>query len=244
MLGGQTQSPVLGGRLGRRVFDSRHGADDLLEMLRLCEKPKNREMTRREMLGTVGKAAAVTVVLPPFLHGCQEAGAPAASAPDGLAALAGPDRVVVLPGKTYINSWAGYGLPPSQRPRRRRDEPEPPTPPTGPEPTVTWSKESGPGTVEFAEANALVTTATFSAPGAYVLKLTAAHGSWLNIAEIELSVLVRQCLDRRIDTLQEIRTETRAWQTRRDHAESRIDWQFTYNDARIKLKRLYPTLDG
>jgi DUF1680 family protein len=158
------------------VFDSRHGADDLLEMLRLCEKPKNREMTRREMLGTVGKAAAVTVVLPPFLHGCQEAGAPAASAPDGLAALAGPDRVVVLPGKTYINSWAGYGLPPSQRPRRRRDEPEPPTPPTGPEPTVTWSKESGPGTVEFAEANALVTTATFSAPGAYVLKLTADNG--------------------------------------------------------------------
>jgi hypothetical protein len=73
---------------------------------------------------------------------------------------------------------------------------------------------------------------------------TPAHGSWLNIAEIELSVLVRQCLDRRIDTLQEIRTETRAWQTRRDHAESRIDWQFTYNDARIKLKRLYPTLDG
>jgi hypothetical protein len=51
-------------------------------------------------------------------------------------------------------------------------------------------------------------------------------------------------LDRRIDTLQEIRTETGAWQTRRDHAESRIDWQFTHNDARIKLKRLYPTLDG
>jgi hypothetical protein len=73
---------------------------------------------------------------------------------------------------------------------------------------------------------------------------TPAHGSWLNIAEIELSVLVRQCLDRRIDTLQEIRTETGAWQTRRDHAESRIDWQFTDNDARIKLKRLYPTLDG
>ena len=71
---------------------------------------------------------------------------------------------------------------------------------------------------------------------------TPAHGSWLNIAEIELSVLVRQCLDRRIDTLEEVQTETRAWQSRRDNAESRIDWQFTDDDARIKLKRLYPTL--
>ena len=72
---------------------------------------------------------------------------------------------------------------------------------------------------------------------------TPAHGSWMNIAEIELSVLVRQCLDRRIDTLEEIRTETQAWQSRSNNAGSRIDWQFTDRDARIKLKRLYPTLN-
>lgn len=73
---------------------------------------------------------------------------------------------------------------------------------------------------------------------------TPTHGSWLNIAEIELSVLVRQCLDRRIDTFEEIWTETQAYQRRRNNAESRIDWQFTDCDARIKLKRLYPTLDA
>jgi len=71
---------------------------------------------------------------------------------------------------------------------------------------------------------------------------TPKHGSWLNIAEIEISVLNRQCLDRRIDTLEETRSETKAWQTKRDNAESRINWQFTSDDARIKLGRLYPTL--
>lgn len=73
---------------------------------------------------------------------------------------------------------------------------------------------------------------------------TPKHGSWLNIAEIEINVLSRQCLDRRIDTLEEMRAETRAWEKQRDHAQSRIDWQFTTDDARIKLKRLYPTLDA
>jgi hypothetical protein len=72
---------------------------------------------------------------------------------------------------------------------------------------------------------------------------TPKHGSWLNIAEIELNVLIRQCLDRRIDTLEEMRSETLAWGQRRDTAKSRIDWQFTNDDARIKLKRLYPTLE-
>jgi hypothetical protein len=73
---------------------------------------------------------------------------------------------------------------------------------------------------------------------------TPAHGSWLNIAEIEFSVLVRQCLDRRIDAVEEVRAQTQAWQRGRDNAGSRIDWQFTDEDARVKLKRLYPTLDG
>jgi hypothetical protein len=63
------------------------------------------------------------------------------------------------------------------------------------------------------------------------------------MAEIELNVLIRQCLDRRIDNLNEMQTEVEAWQKRRNNANSRIDWQFTTKDARIKLKRLYPTLD-
>ena len=118
------------------------------------EEFKKHGMTRREMLGTVGKAAAVSVVLPPFVHeGGNGEGTASETVQAVLSAEAGPDRVVVLPGKTYINAWAGYGLPPNQRPRQRRDEPEPPTP-TGPEPTLTWSRESGPGTVEFADPNA------------------------------------------------------------------------------------------
>ena len=71
---------------------------------------------------------------------------------------------------------------------------------------------------------------------------TPKHGSWLNMAEIEINVLIRQCLDRRIDTLDEMRAETHAWEKRRDNVQSRIDWQFTNDNARIKLKRLYPTL--
>lgn len=71
---------------------------------------------------------------------------------------------------------------------------------------------------------------------------TPKHGSWLNMAEIELNVLIRQCLDRRIDNLNEMQAEVDAWQKRRNNANSRIDWQFTTADARIKLKRLYPTL--
>jgi hypothetical protein len=59
-----------------------------------------------------------------------------------------------------------------------------------------------------------------------------------------LNVLIRQCLDRRIDTIEEMRSETEAWNRRRDNAPSHIDWQFTSVDARVKLKRLYPTLDA
>jgi hypothetical protein len=73
---------------------------------------------------------------------------------------------------------------------------------------------------------------------------TPKHGSWLNIAEIEIGVLNRQCLDRRIDTLEETRSETKAWQTHRNNAEARINWQFTCGDARIKLERLYPSLQA
>jgi DDE superfamily endonuclease len=71
---------------------------------------------------------------------------------------------------------------------------------------------------------------------------TPKHGSWLNMAEIELSVLKGQCLDRRIADMATIQAEVAAWQTARNNSTNKIDWQFTTPDARIKLKRLYPNL--
>jgi hypothetical protein len=69
---------------------------------------------------------------------------------------------------------------------------------------------------------------------------TPKHGSWLNMAEIELNVLSRQCLARRIPDKQTLTDETRAWQNQRNGKQARIDWQFTATDARIRLKHLYP----
>lgn len=71
---------------------------------------------------------------------------------------------------------------------------------------------------------------------------TPKHGSWLNIAEIELSALKTQCLDRRIPEIEQMREQVTAWQTRRNHRAKTIDWRFNTPDARIKLKRLYPKL--
>jgi hypothetical protein len=73
---------------------------------------------------------------------------------------------------------------------------------------------------------------------------TPKHGSWLNMAEIELNVLTGQCLNRRIDNIAEVRKETMAWQEYRNNKNSTVNWQFTTNDARIKLLRLYPSLDN
>jgi hypothetical protein len=72
---------------------------------------------------------------------------------------------------------------------------------------------------------------------------TPKHGSWLNIAEIELNVLIVQCLKRRIADMEVMRTEVKAWESARNGMKARVNWQFTTEDARIKLKRLYPTLD-
>jgi len=72
---------------------------------------------------------------------------------------------------------------------------------------------------------------------------TPKHGSWLNMAEIELNVLHRQCLNRRIDNTLMIRKEVGAWCRNRNNSNAKINWQFTTDDARIKLKRLYPSLD-
>ena len=72
---------------------------------------------------------------------------------------------------------------------------------------------------------------------------TPKHGSWLNVAEVELNVMIRQCLNRRIDSIDTLRTEVAAWQAARDRIKAKVNWQFTTDDARVKLKRLYPTFD-
>ena len=72
---------------------------------------------------------------------------------------------------------------------------------------------------------------------------TPKHGSWLNMAEIELRVLMQQCLDRHIGSLEDVASESAAWSEYRNNLNATVNWQFTAKDARIKLKRLYPTLD-
>jgi hypothetical protein len=72
---------------------------------------------------------------------------------------------------------------------------------------------------------------------------TPKHGRWLNMAEIELSVLARQCLGERIASREELQQRVLAWHNQRNQAVSKINWRFSTADARIKLKRLYPTFD-
>jgi hypothetical protein len=71
---------------------------------------------------------------------------------------------------------------------------------------------------------------------------TPKHGSWLNVAECELSILDRQCLDRRIGDIQSLQSEIAAWNDARNNGAKPVDWQFTVEDARVKLRRLYPSL--
>ena len=73
---------------------------------------------------------------------------------------------------------------------------------------------------------------------------TPKHGSWLNMAEIEIGVLARQCLDRRIPDQAVLRREVDAWQNQRNRDMVRVDWRFTTDDARIKLKSLYPAIQN
>ncbi len=72
---------------------------------------------------------------------------------------------------------------------------------------------------------------------------TPRNGSWLNVAEIELSVLSKQCLDRRISTVKELNQEIEAWQKDRNSHASKVIWRFTTEDARVKLKHLYPVFE-
>ena len=71
---------------------------------------------------------------------------------------------------------------------------------------------------------------------------TPRHGSWLNLAEIELSAMSRQCLNRRLPDLDTVRRETAAWTTRRNAGGSPAQWRFTTEDARIRLRSLYPNI--
>ena len=73
---------------------------------------------------------------------------------------------------------------------------------------------------------------------------TPKHGSWLNIAEIELNAMTRQCLDRRIDDIQCLSEELSAWESKRNSNGKSVDWHFTAEDARIKLRSLYPKFDS
>lgn len=78
--------------------------------------------------------------------------------------------------------------------------------------------------------------------GKLEIHYTPKHGSWLNMAEIELSVLARQCLDQRIPDRETLTEEVSAWEAERNAAESSINWRFTTADARVKLKHLYPEI--
>lgn len=71
---------------------------------------------------------------------------------------------------------------------------------------------------------------------------TPKHGSWLNVAEIELSVFTKQCLDRRIPDRATLQQEAHAWYRKRNAGQKAVDWQFTTEDARVRLKRLYPQI--
>ncbi|HET9370410.1 MAG TPA: beta-L-arabinofuranosidase domain-containing protein [Vicinamibacterales bacterium] len=134
-------------------------------------------ITRRELLETAGKAAAVAVIATPAADAL--GGFTIHPQTQPLNAVAGVDRVVMLKGKTYLSAWAGYGAPP-RRGRgagRGNNPPAAPAPPPGPAPTASWSKVSGPGGVSFADPTALVTTATFTETGEYVIAVTADNGT-------------------------------------------------------------------
>ncbi len=73
---------------------------------------------------------------------------------------------------------------------------------------------------------------------------TPKHGSWLDMAEIELGILARQCLSRRIDNMEQLKDEVAAWQMIRNTVEAKVNWRFTTEDARIKLKKLYPSIEA
>jgi DUF1680 family protein len=157
----------------------------------LKQHSKKASVSRRELLGTVGKASVASVVLSPLVKsailgsGENRSGETAAdNAP--VAGSAGVDRINVLGSRTYLHGWAGYGDPPVLG-RPQAQQPAVPAP-AGPPPSGVWSKESGPGSVTFADPKALITTATFSALGSYVLKLSVTNGETSHSSTLRVSV--------------------------------------------------------
>lgn len=156
------------------------------------QEPKN-QLSRRALFGTVGKAAGASVALAPLVRSAIVASAGTEGATAPVAGSAGVDRINVLGSKTYLHGWAGYGEPPvlgrPPAPVNYAGPRQPPTtPPAGPTPSSLWSQESGPGTVTFADSKALITTATFSALGSYVLKLTVTNGETTHSSTLQVSV--------------------------------------------------------
>ncbi len=139
-----------------------------------------KDLTRRELLQRFTASVLVTAVATPLGKAFA-----LTSHAEPVNAVAGVDRVVMKHGKTYLNGWAGYGAPP--RPGRGGRGAAPPAP-TGPTPRTTWSKVSGPGTVTFADANAARTTATFSAAGDYVLRVSASNGETTAASTLRVKV--------------------------------------------------------
>ena len=145
-------------------------------------------LTRREVLETLGTLAVGSVVATRAVQAAISDGGVLSSQELRLNALAGPDRIVMQQGRTYLNGWGGYGEPPRRTRGRRGEAPPPPPPDPGPAPAMTWSKISGPGDVTFADPKAAVTTATFSALGSYVLQVTADNGTTKAASTVTVAV--------------------------------------------------------
>jgi DUF1680 family protein len=167
----------------------------------VSEDLKNTPFSRRALISGAGKAAAASLAAAPLLRsailGADSEAEPLETLP--LAASADVDRINILGAKTYLHGWANYGEPPvlgrpnaptrqinyaGETPGAVAAAPEP----AGPPPTVAWSMESGPGKVTFADPKAAVTTATFSALGAYTLKMTASNGATTSSSTVRVLV--------------------------------------------------------
>jgi hypothetical protein len=148
----------------------------------------NKQLSRRDLFGAVGQAGGASLALSYVVESAiLGAGGQTAEAMDApFVSNAGVDRINVLGVRTYLHGWTGYGeAPVLGQPAR---SPEALTAPTHSTPTALWTKESGPGTVTFADPRALTTTASFSALGAYVLKLTATDGEASHSSTLHVSV--------------------------------------------------------
>jgi DUF1680 family protein len=165
------------------------------------EDLRNSPFTRRALFGGVGKVAAASIVGAPLVTSAILAAGDAEAAvldTTPLASSADVDRINILGAKTYLHGWSGYGEPPVLgRPATQNrqinyagQEPGAATASAASEkaPAIIWNKESGPGTVTFADAKSAVTTATFSTLGNYVLKMSASNGESSHSSTVRVSV--------------------------------------------------------